>query len=172
MAQFNPVLCHCGIENEKNGTFRVRFVTFWVITEVSRLGGEPARNEHNEPPRTRNGHFLVRNERNRAFQTKNGCFLVRNGCLELENGTFWPDFVPDWVLGTGEWHNLTQFCARLGVWNGRMAHFGPILCQLCKRRYIFATNITGCSGRALEYEKVLPRKGKVFQMKCLTRPNG
>ena len=62
MAQFDPVLCHRGIENEKNGTFRVRFVTFWVIAEVSRLGGEPARNEHNEPPRTRNGHFLVRNK--------------------------------------------------------------------------------------------------------------
>ena len=25
--------------------------------------------------------------------------------------------------------------------------------------------------QALEYEKALPRKGKVFQMKCLTQPN-
>ena len=28
-------------------------------------------------------------------------------------------------------------------------------------------NVTAFSGRALEYEKALPRKGKVFQMKCL-----
>ena len=32
-------------------------------------------------------------------------------------------------------------------------------------------NVTKCSGKALEYEKALPRKGKVFQMKCLTQPN-
>ena len=72
-------------------------------------------------------------------------------------------------------HDFARICLNLSFisQNGRI--FEKNVTERMRKEansHISSKNVTECSGRALEYEKALPRKGKVFQMKCLPQSNG